>query len=441
MRKTLRSVICAVMVLVMMLTMAPSYAFAEGNTDAVETAETDTVQGEEQTELSDPAEISDNIEESKTDREESSDKTEVTETGSGESSVKTEVTETGSEVTDKEEASDQTESNIRESDNNQTADDSSKQEADKQKKVQQKTIRSADVSGDNAAPQADGKSDTSNAGSTNLNQFIIDAKFLDENGKEITKLNVGDSYAVQLGFTEKTGTDGQIDFNKTITYTLPEGLTLIKKDYDDISIKARIAGEQINVLFKVGYDDDGNITLTPQSGQDDKLKLLAQADNAAFDMRVNVRYDGEEGEREINFGNNVTKDVTVTSDSDLTTNKTAYYNKANGTVDYTLTITSYGSNTDVYLSDTISGDAVTLDPATIWVTSNKGTTEAVVTADGNKLTSNKFNMTGGEVVTVTYSALVDYTKLDGNIIDWDDTENTLHVESEKNKPEDNAHVR
>lgn len=440
MRKTLRSVICAVMVLVMMLTMAPSYAFAEGNTDAVETAETDTVQGEEQTELSDPAEISDNIEESKTDREESSDKTEVTETGSGESSVKTEVTETGSEVTDKEEASDQTESNIRESDNNQTADDSSKQEADKQKKVQQKTIRSADVSGDNAAPQADGKSDTSNAGSTNLNQFIIDAKFLDENGKEITKLNVGDSYTVQLGFTEKTGTDGQIDFNKTITYTLPEGLTLIKKDYDDISIKARIAGEQINVLFKVGYDDVGNITLTPQSGQDDKLKLLAQADNAAFDMRVNVRYDGEEGEREINFGNNVTKDVTVTSDSDLTTNKTAYYNKANGTVDYTLTITSYGSNTDVYLSDTISGDAVTLDPATIWVTSNKGTTEAVVTADGNKLTSNKFNMTGGEVVTVTYSALVDYTKLDGNIIDWVDTENTLHVESEKNKPEDNAHV-
>lgn len=138
-------------------------------------------------------------------------------------------------------------------------------------------------------------------------------------------------------------------------------------------------------------------------------------------MYVNVRYNGEEGKDKIDFGNDVIKEITVTSESNLAINKTASYNKANGTVDYTLTITSSGSNTNVHLSDTISGDAVTLDPDTIRVTSNMGKTDAQVTASGNVLTSNKFNMTGGEVVTVTYSASVDYTKLDGNIIGLDDT--------------------
>ena len=423
----------------MMLTMAPSYAFAEGNTDAVETAETDTVQGEEQTELSDPAEISDNIEESKTDREESSDKTEVTETGSGESSVKTEVTETGSEVTDKEEASDQTESDIRKSDNNQTADDSSKQEADTQKKVQQKTIRSADVSGVDAVPQADGEYDNAYLGSTDLNQFTKKAEFL-KDGEPTDTLNDGDSYTVHLSFSETEGIEGQINFNETMTYKLPEGLTLVDPG-NNILVNASVRGEDgqihnIAVNFIVGRDGEGNITLTPQSGQEEKLELLSRADNAAFDMYVNVRYNGEEGKDKIDFGNDVIKEITVTSESNLAINKTASYNKANGTVDYTLTITSSGSNTNVHLSDTISGNAVTLDPDTIRVTSNMGKTDAQVTAKENVLTSNKFNMTGGEVVTVTYSASVDYTKLDGNIIGLDDTKNTLSVESEQNHPED-----
>lgn len=439
MRQKLKRIVCTLLVSVMVLGMMPSYAFAEESADTVETVENGIGQEEMQTEESDQTGTTEKKEVTETDSGESSDKTEVTETGSGESSVKTEVTETGSEVTDKEEASDQTESNIRKSDNNQTADDSSKQEADKQKKVQQKTIRSADVSGDNAVPQADGEYDNADLGSTDLNQFTKEAEFL-KDGESTDTLNDGDSYTVHLSFSETEGIEGQINFNEKMTYTLPEGLTLVDPG-NNISVNASVIGgdgqlHNVTVNFIVGRDSEGNITLTPQSNQEEKLELLSRADNAAFDMYVNVRYNGEEEKDEIDFGNDVIKEITVTSESDLAINKTASYNKANGTVDYTLTITSSGSNTNVHLSDTISGNAVTLDPDTIRVTSNMGTTDAQVTASGNVLASNKFNMTGGEVVTVTYSAAVDYTMLDGNIIGLDDTKNTLSVDSDKNHPED-----
>lgn len=423
MRQKLKRIVCTLLVSVMILGMMPSYTFAEERADTVEKVENGTGQEEMQT----------------SDQTGPAEKKEVTETDRGESSDKTEVTETESEVTDKEEASDQTESAIRKSDNNQTADDSSKQEADKQKKVQQKTIRSADVSGDDVVPQADGEYDNAYLGSTDLNQFTKEAEFL-KDGEPTDTLNDGDSYTVHLSFSETEGIEGQINFNETMTYKLPEGLTLVDPG-NNISVNASVREEDgqihnIAVNFIVGRDGEGNITLTPQSGQEEKLELLSRADNAAFDMYVNVRYNGEEGKDKIDFGNDVIKEITVTSESNLAINKTASYNKANGTVDYTLTITSSGSNTNVHLSDTISGDAVTLDPDTIRVTSNMGKTDAQVTASGNVLTSNKFNMTGGEVVTVTYSASVDYTKLDGNIIGLDDTKNTLSVESEQNHPED-----
>ena len=423
MRQKLKRIVCTLLVSVMILGMMPSYTFAEERADTVEKVENGTGQEEMQT----------------SDQTGPAEKKKVTETDRGESSDKTEVTETESEVTDKEEASDQKESNIRESDNNQTADDSSKQEADKQKKVQQKTIRSADVSGDDAVPQADGEYDNAYLGSTDLNLFTKEAEFL-KNGEPTDTLNAGDSYTVHLSFSETEGIEGQINFNEIMTYTLPERLTLVDPG-NNISVNASVRGEDgkiqnVTVNFIVGRDSEGNITLTPQSGQEEELELLSRADNAAFDIFANVRYNGEEGKDKINFGNEVIKEITVTSESDLAINKTASYNKANGTVDYTLTITSSGSNTNVHLSDTISGNAVTLDPDTIRVTSNMGKTDAQVTASGNVLTSNKFNMTGGEVVTVTYSASVDYTKLDGNIIDWDNTANTLSVKSDQNQPED-----
>ena len=286
----------------------------------------------------------------------------------------------------------------------------------------------------NVSPLANGETGDSYSGSTNLNGFITSAVIL-KDGTETTTLNNGDAYTVQLEFKEREGNEGQINFNKMITYTLPEELTLVDPG-EDISIQANVEGSTVNVRFTVGRDSDGNVTLTPQSNQEKELELLSRADNATFEISVDVRYNADAGDDRLDFGNDVIKEITVTSESDLALNKTASYNKANGTVDYTLMITSSGTNTDVYLEDTISGTAVTLDPDTIQVNSNMGTTDANVTASGNGLTSNRFNMTGGEVITVTYSAKIDYTELDGNIIDWDETENTLKAESDQNQPED-----
>ena len=424
MRKTLKSVICAVMVLAMMLTMTPSYAFAEGNTESMEYSESDT--GQEGTET----ETLDQTEETETDSKESSEQTDVTD--------KPELTETEQEEADSEESSEQTKSDAQESDT-QILDDSSSSEDDKQKSVQRTAAQSASVSEKNVAPQADGESDDVYLGSADLNQFTTKATIL-KDGEETTELNDGDTYTVRLGFREESGTEGQINFNELMTYTLPDGLTLVDTG-ENISIRASVRTDDgqmqtVTVSFTIGRDSDGNVTLEPRAGQETELELLSRADNASFEMYVDVRYNGEAEKDKLDFGNDIIKEITVTSESDLTINKTASYNKANGTVDYTLTITSSGTNTNVHLSDTIGGDAVTLDPDTIQVSSNMGTTDAQVTASGKTLTSNNFNMTGGEVVTVTYSAAVDYTKLDGNIIDWDDTKNTLSVDSDKNRPED-----
>ena len=86
MRKTLRSVICAVMVLVMMLTMAPSYAFAEGNDEGIESSQADTAQetlesGEAETaEETDSETTAETIEEENTKKETEGEKQEQTDT-------------------------------------------------------------------------------------------------------------------------------------------------------------------------------------------------------------------------------------------------------------------------------------------------------------------------------------------------------------------------
>ena len=406
MRQKLKRIICTLLVSVMVLGMMPSYAFAEENTDTAETTESDTGQDETVTEVSDQPEGTE------IGSEEFSDQTDAAD--------ETELTETESEETDSEEFPEQTKS-------------------DTQKTEQQSVTRSASAFGKNAAPQAAVESDNVYLGSTDLNQFTTNAVIL-KDGEETNELNDGDTYTVRLGFGEESGTEGQINFNELMTYTLPDGLTLVDTG-EDISIRASVRADDgqmqtVTVSFTIGRDSDGNVTLEPRDNQEAELQLLARADNASFEMYVDVRYNGEAGDDQLDFGNDVIKDITVTSESDLTINKTASYNKANGTVDYTLTITSSGTNTNVHLSDTIGGDAVTLDPDTIRVSSNMGTTDAQVTASGNTLTSNNFNMTGGEVITVTYSAAVDYTKLDGNIIDWDNTANALSVESDQNQPED-----
>ena len=424
MRQKLKRIMCTLLVSVMVLGMMPSYAFAEENTDTIETTESDTEQDETVTEASDQTEGTE------IDSEEPSEQTDVTD--------KPELTETEQEEADSEESLEQSKSDTQKSDT-PISDDSSNTEDDEQKIEQRSVARSVSVSRNNVAPQAAGESDDVYLGSADLNQFTTNAVIL-KDGEETTELNDGDTYTVRLGFREESGTEGQINFNELMTYTLPDGLTLVDTG-EDISIRASVRADggqmqTVTVSFTIGRDSDGNVTLEPRADQEAELQLLARADNASFEMYVDVRYNGEEGKDKIDFGNDVIKEITVTSESNLAINKTASYNKANGTVDYTLTITSSGSNTNVHLSDTISGDAVTLDPDTIRVTSNMGKTDAQVTASGNVLTSNKFNMTGGEVVTVTYSAAVDYTMLDGNIIGWDDTKNTLSVESEQNHPDD-----
>ncbi len=99
--------------------------------------------------------------------------------------------------------------------------------------------------------------------------------------------------------------------------------------------------------------------------------------------------------------------------------KTGYVND-DGVVVYTVTVTSIGNNTNVVIEDTILDTSfVTLNNGSISASSNKGGISGATVeykAGGNGFTYTVPSMQAGEVITLTYTADVDYLKLGNNTV-------------------------
>ena len=357
MRKTLKSVICAVMVLAMMLTMTPSYAFAEGNDEGVESFQTDTSQ--ETSESEETQILAENDGEITVETtEEENTKEEIVPGEEGEAEPESEDTETTVK----------TDEYVKKEIGNVS--DGGKKGSSNLQRVKRAQVQSVQTF--SATPEVHADENTGIVNSLNdvVSNVTITGATQNEDGSYT--VYKGSNYGLQLTFTESEGK--QIPFNDGINYILPEGFAIINLG-ETITIQATITHEGStttqDVRFLVSYN--GNvITMTPAENQDEVLEALGRANDAQFSLNINASWNGDNGNHEIDFGNDVKVTIDVPSDADLQYQKSAVYNKEAGTVDYTITVSSEGNSTGVVITDTLAGDAVTIKPDTIKVTSSTG---------------------------------------------------------------------
>ena len=248
---------------------------------------------------------------------------------------------------------------------------------------------------------------------TELNRFVTNISLKESNGNDIPQengvyqLRPETDYKLKLSFQENKDLQFANNEDGKLYYTLPAGITIP----DDIA----------PTQFKIG-DLEGN-TFSYHAGSNqievqininggDKYNEFKGAGDAFFDLEFNVQF--QRNMEQIVFGNTKTVKVYVDSTNGLALDKTAEYNSDNGTVAYTVTVTSTGISEDVIVTDTLSGSWLKMysaDDVTITSNKNNDLSEVTKSVNGRVMTVTIPSMTHGEVITITYTVQVDYDKV------------------------------
>ena len=268
--------------------------------------------------------------------------------------------------------------------------------------------------------------------SNNLNDFVtkvnVSGAQQDENGNLI--LYPGSSYKFDISFGESP--DKQFNKTETLTYTFP-GVLLPQDIKGQFSITVNDAG----TLYTIGgnnYTISGNTITVNMNQEDPNFQRLKDASNASFHIEASAAINENAEGDQIDFGNSVSKGVIFDNDSSLQLEKNGRYDKNTGKFWYTVKATSTGTSRNVKIKDTISGDVLKY-AKDLTVKSNKRgeNVGGTVTATDKGFEYTLDSMMDGECLEFTYSADVDYTKLNGNKFTADNTKNTISADKDGDK--------
>ncbi|MBR2683195.1 MAG: hypothetical protein IKE22_08025, partial [Atopobiaceae bacterium] len=204
-----------------------------------------------------------------------------------------------------------------------------------------------------------------------------------------------------------------------MTYKLPDGMSFVNTSGEFVMDFGGRLGKLEHNTYEIR---DGILYVRWNTSDETHMKILRAADNAFFSFDVTGEYDSQSGH--IKWSDEIETEVSVTEPHNATIEKSGTYNEKTGKIEYTLTITSEGRTTDIAVTDTITGTALTSDvngTADLTVERKKkdGTVETVTDFTLSNVTDKGFTfglseMADGDVVTIKYTASVDYTKLSGN---------------------------
>ena len=240
------------------------------------------------------------------------------------------------------------------------------------------------------------------ADSSNLNGFITDVSFDGLAAGEQAKQ--GKTYGVTLSFSE-ADVDDEFVNTGDLTYTMPKGFKALDHPLDYITIKVDDGGTEVLVNDNQWYIE-GNKLHFSWNESDPNYATLITKDNAKINFVFDGQFDGSEAA--VNFGGG-TAPVPVNTSHEVTLEKQASVSW-DGKAQYNLTVKSNGTNTNVRVSDLISGSLLTLNPDSI--TSNPGDAGSY-SVDGNGFTYTIDSMGDGDSVTISYTANIDYNSLEG----------------------------
>ena len=279
------------------------------------------------------------------------------------------------------------------------------------------------------------------SGTEDLANLVTSADlYLEGNDKPVSgewKVKANTDYKIRLSFAEEdNNNDKQFSSSGNLYYQLPDGVNITKTQNGPGSISV----EDKDGKFSLPYTYEINatneiITITLDKNNANYTRFLA-CGNASMYIDFSAQFTQTETGK-ISFGP-VNKTVTLDNNASLTVEKTGKYNPATNKMEYTVKVTSSGYNTNVEVTDTMTGSLLTFDGIDLILASSSRTTDNSLKAMTKENQGNGFktvipSMKDGETVTLTYTASVELSRLqdgkDGNT--KEETGNTVSAKSDQ----------
>ncbi|MDO5078844.1 MAG: Cna B-type domain-containing protein, partial [Streptococcus minor] len=242
---------------------------------------------------------------------------------------------------------------------------------------------------------------------TNLSDLLADATVdapIDSEGNYIVRPN--GEYTISLQFAEKETL--QMVNDQPLTYTVPAGFKLadvnntFSIDIKDSQGTATLDGNTFNVTNNV-------LTVNFNKTNPELFNRLSAMANVKFKLDFSGRFTGDV--TEINFGSSIKKKFTFDQTSSLSITKEAEHVKSEGKAKYTLKVTSEGNNSEVVITDEIKGTALTPNNNVEVTSSISGKLNVAPAYAGKKFTLSNLSLQHGEILTITYSADINYNDI------------------------------
>ena len=268
--------------------------------------------------------------------------------------------------------------------------------------------------------------------SSNLVDFLTNAVITgatqDSEGRY--EVEAGKEYNIILSFAESSS--HQFDNRATLTYTMPDGLTILSRQTGGLKVNIVYKGRTYQVDATYDLGTDGNLEIKFDENDPD-FHHLENSTNVSFRFSYNGAFDGSE--EQIHFSQDIERDIVFEEPEpgQAYVTKNGTFDEQTGKFTYTITVEATGDITNVNVKDVISGNALIFNND-VRVSGNSSSYRDNGATNGFDYTF--ASMQEGEVITITYSASVDFSKdtdKDGKI-SVDQTKNTATVQPDGGDP-------
>ena len=244
----------------------------------------------------------------------------------------------------------------------------------------------------------------------------------------------GKTYSMNIRFLETNGGVQFSDDNEMVL-ELPQGITF-KDISSPFSIPVNDAGTHVTIDGNTARVD-GNKLYIKLNKNAPGYEHLQNVTTASITVNATAEFSSTSGQNEYVFPGGGTYKVDTTPDVNIQKSG-RLVNFDTGEVEYTLNVTSNGSNNGVTITDTITGDALTFAGQVTMKDSSGNTVFCSVTPQNNKGFTLKTAPLANGNYTITYKATLDKSKLTQtqnglgnpqdtrNKITWDGDKETTH---------------
>ncbi len=251
-------------------------------------------------------------------------------------------------------------------------------------------------------------------------------------------VKAGQPYKVSLTFAE-VPSGAQFDTSAdTLVYKLPDSFNVTSNTSGNIDFTYDTGSGTATITGSTYTYDPGSKSIIVTLSDEAKSKI-ADSGNAKFNIDIWGEFDSNA--TQIEFNDTIKKNLDIDDNHDLSITKDGHYDSSDGKVHYTVQVKSTGVSTNINVTDSITGSALSMDANSVQVSGNSGTASTTYNTNGFTTTIDK--MYDGEIVTITYTASVDFAALNGKSKDditAADTGNTVKVTGKDDPGEEASKV-